>query len=258
MAIDTIELVVRHSIVPRPRRVNVTGTGRQKPRRRRLAAEAAESVSGGLIRHQRRSCWLVSSSLTPASVGRPARQTETVTVWVRDGPAFDITARRLGLWIGHTVVRVTHGHPLTIQRRRTLGAADSRTGRVHLGCYIGSRTLTVLYDMGIPRGAHAAQVLPWAGRTLGAAPALNSAKFRRTLGAAFPRRVHAHMLVRVPLCTRRGTRGMPRGWRTLGAAGRGGDPKAADLDALAADVVQAPAPVMARSLHLLMVLPRHA
>ena len=51
---------------------------------------------------------------------------------------------------------------------------------------------------------------------------------------------------------------MPRGWRTLGAAGRGGDPKAADLDALAADVVQAPAPVMARSLHLLMVLPRHA
>ena len=47
-------------------------------------------------------------------------------------------------------------------------------------------------------------------------------------------------------------------WRTLGAAGRGGDPKAADLDALAADVVQAPAPVMARSLHLLMVLPRHA
>ena len=28
---------------------------------------------------------------------------------------------------------------------------------------------------------------------------------------------------------------MPRGWRTLGTAGRGGDPKAADLDALVAD-----------------------
>ena len=71
-------------------------------------------------------------------------------------------------------------------------------------------------------------------------------------------RVHARMLIRVLLRTRRSTRAMPRGWRTLGAAGRGGDPKAADLDALAADVVQARAPVMARSLHLLMMLPRHA
>ena len=196
----------------------------------------------------------MSSSLTPASVGRPARQTETVTVWVRDGPAFDITARRLGLWIGHTVIRAAHGLPLTIQRRRTLGAADSHTGRVYLGYYIGSRTLTALHDMGIPRGAHAAQVLPWAGRALGAAPAPNSAKFRRALGTAFPRGVHARTLMRVPLRTSRSTRGMPRGWRTLGAAGRGGDPKAADLDALVADVVPARAPVIARSLYLLMML----
>ena len=50
------------------------------------------------------------------------------------------------------------------------------------------------------------------------------------------------MLVRVHLRTRKSTRGMPRGWRTLGAAGRGGDPKAAGLDALAAEVVQARAP----------------
>ena len=51
---------------------------------------------------------------------------------------------------------------------------------------------------------------------------------------------------------------MPRGWRTLGAAGRGGDPKAAGLDALVAEVVHARASVIARSLTLMVMLPCHA